>query len=70
MAMNTLDTVTIVGFGIGVAGVIAILILIVRIPDPSAAQFNVFRTVIALGGAGFALALTGFLTVDLSVSGG
>jgi hypothetical protein len=63
-----MDTVTVVGFVVGVVAVIAILALVVIHPHPSPAQFNVFRTVIALGGAGFALSLTGFLTVEVGSS--
>jgi hypothetical protein len=36
--------------------------------SPRPAPFNVFRTVIALEGAGFTLALTGFLTVQIQLS--
>lgn len=63
-----MDPVTVIGFGVGVAAVIAVVALVVINPNPSPAQFNVFRTVIALGGAGFALSLTGFLTLQMEYS--
>ena len=63
-----MGSITIVGFGVGVAALIAVVALVVIIRNPTPAQFNVFRTVIALGGAGFALSLTGLLTVQLGSS--
>jgi hypothetical protein len=57
--------VTITAFFVGVAAVAAILALVVSIPWPSEVQYDVFRIVIALGGAAFATALTGFLTVQI-----
>ena len=49
------------GFVIGVAALAAVLILIVWIPAPTAAQWWIFRFVASLGGAGFTTALSGFL---------
>jgi hypothetical protein len=43
----------------------AILILVVKVPSPTESQFVIFRIVTALGGAAFATALTGFLTVRM-----
>jgi hypothetical protein len=50
-------------FMVGVAFVLLIAFLIVEIPNPTESQFIIFRTVIALGGAAFSMALTGFLTI-------
>jgi hypothetical protein len=40
-------------------------VLVVLIPQPSLAQWTIFRIVIALGGAGYALALVGALSISL-----
>ena len=52
-------------FLIGVALLLAILALVVKIPKPTETQFIVFRIIIALGGAAFSMALTGFLTIRM-----
>lgn len=54
------------GFYGGSGAVLLILVLVLVFPTPTPAQWTVFRIVIALGGAGYALALAGFLTVKLA----
>jgi hypothetical protein len=55
-------------FGFGVIFMAAILVLIIRIPNPTTPQFYIFRIVIALAGAAFAMALTGFVAVRIEFS--
>jgi hypothetical protein len=57
-------------FIIGVVFLSVILALVVFIPTPTPAQFQVFKIIIALGGAAFAMAITGFLAIHLPVGGG
>jgi hypothetical protein len=55
-------------FLIGVLFLTAILILVVRVPTPTETQYAIFRIITALGGAAFAIALTGFLTVRMQLT--
>jgi len=57
-------------FLFGIAFLVAILALVVKIPGPTPTQFTVFRIIIALGGAAFSMALTGFLTIQLNLPKG
>jgi hypothetical protein len=59
-----------IAFFVGVGFTIAILILAVKIPNPSKFQFTIFRIVIALGGSAFSMALTGFLTIQMDLPRG
>lgn len=56
----------ILAFGFGVAFVIALLVLAVAIPSPTAFQYTVFRVVLALAAAGVAAMIPGFLQITLS----
>lgn len=58
-----------VGFVLGVVGIVAELVLATSIADPSPTQQYVFRTVLALAGAAFSLALTGFIAVQIKFAG-
>jgi hypothetical protein len=57
-------------FLVGIAFLIAILVLVVKIPKPTEFQFIIFRILIALGGAAFSMALTGFLTIQMNLPNG
>lgn len=59
-------------FAFGVVFLIAILVLVVLIPNPTVAQFFAFRLTMALSAAGIGALLPGFLTLDvpLPVQGG
>ena len=52
-------------FAFGVIFLIAILVLVVLIPNPTIAQFFAFRLTMALSAAGIGALLPGFLTLDL-----
>src|SRR5690242_20511838 len=53
------------GFILGILGIASMVRLAVAIPEPTEAQFNVIRTVIALGGAACTMTLTGFLSIKV-----
>jgi hypothetical protein len=52
----------------GLAFLAAILTFAFAIPDPTTAQFFVFRTVLALAAAAFGAAVPGLLRVDITLS--
>lgn len=52
-----------IGFRVGIAGALVMLLLAVFIPSPTPFQYFVFRVVLALSAAGFAGGLTGFLNL-------
>lgn len=54
-------------FATGTCFVLLVLAIAVFADDPSARQFAIYRIVIALGGAGFAVALTGHLQVYFKI---
>jgi hypothetical protein len=54
------------GFAVGVLFVLAVFVLSNLVPNPSKTAFEINRIVLALGAAGFALALTGMLTLSIS----
>lgn len=53
------------GVGVGVIALLGVTALAVLIPDPTPTQGAVFRIDLALGAAGFSMALAGFVTVKL-----
>ena len=52
---------------IGVAFIIALLLLAFLIPTPSASQYEIFRIVLALAAAGFAAILPGTISAKFSL---
>jgi VIT1/CCC1 family predicted Fe2+/Mn2+ transporter len=56
-------TEKVAGFTFGIAFVVAVLILAIFIPNPTAFQYFVFRVVLSLAAAGVCGILSGFLTV-------
>jgi hypothetical protein len=54
---------------LGVVGLAAIVAIVIKYPTPTDSQSKVFWTVMALAGAAFAMALTGFISVRLSLPG-
>ena len=54
---------TIISISFGVAFIILLIILSIRFPEPTRFQYQVFRTVLALAGAGAAAAFPGFIEV-------
>jgi hypothetical protein len=54
---------TILSVSFGVAFIVLLIILSIRFPDPTSFQYQVFRTVLALAGAGAAAAFPGFIEV-------
>lgn len=57
------------GFIVGIVALATILALVIFIPQPSAPQFFVFRVLMALGGAAFSMAITGFIVLKLDLPG-
>jgi hypothetical protein len=57
-------------FIIGVVFLLFVAILVVYIPNPTRPQFEVFKILIALGGASFAMGIVGFIAVRLNLPGG
>jgi hypothetical protein len=55
------------GFVLGVIALLASVILAVGIPEPTVSQFDIFRTITALGGAAFSMSLSGFVTIKLNL---
>jgi Effector-associated domain 5 len=62
--------ITPAGFVLGVAGLIGVVVLAIEIPEPSRFQYDIFRTLAALTGGAFSMALTGLLAVRLNFPGG
>jgi len=60
---------TIVSVVSGIVFLITLLVIAVFIPDPTRFQLLGFRVVLALAAAGFAAAISGFLTVNLPLWG-
>jgi len=58
---------TILAFSFGVVFIAAILILVVFIPNPTAAQYHVFSVVLALAAGGFGTVLTGMINVTVTL---
>lgn len=58
-----------VGFIIGTLACAVILILVMKQPNPTIPQLVIFRIVLALGGAAFSMALTGFITIRMNLPG-
>lgn len=58
----------VLAFVFGVTFLATLLVLAVAVPNPTSAQFNIFRTVMALAGGGVAATIPGFL--NLRVGGG
>ncbi len=56
-------------FFIGVAILIAVVILVFKFDSPNSLQITTIRTITALAGAAFAMAFTGFLSLRLSLPG-
>lgn len=56
------------GFVFGVVFTIVLLVLVVWIPNPTATQYTVFKTVLALSGAGVGAILAGFIQVEGTLS--
>jgi hypothetical protein len=59
---------TMFGFAFGVTFVVAILILIVLFPNPTPAQFEVFRITIALAAGGIAGVIPGMLNLQMDLN--
>jgi len=59
-----------VAFVTGIVFIIGIIALVVAFPHPTDRQFIVFRSVLALAGSAFAIGLTGFISIRLSLPGG
>jgi hypothetical protein len=53
-------------FAFGVVFIAIILAIAVLIPEPTSFQFNIFKTVLALAGAGVAAVIPGILNVKIS----
>lgn len=60
-------TISLAGFVVGVVGIASVLLLVAINPTPTQAQWIVFKIVLALGSAGFAMALTGFISVNMEL---
>jgi hypothetical protein len=60
------STEKIIAFGFGVAFIATILVLAVKFPNPTAYQYTVFRTVLALAAGGAASMFPGFLQVEVN----
>jgi hypothetical protein len=54
-------------FILGVVGLAAVVVIVIEIPTPTDSQSKVFWTIMALAGAAFAGALTGFISLRLSL---
>lgn len=68
--VNTVaDWEKIAAYGFGGVFVIALLVLAVKFPHPTAFQLGVFRTVLALACAGVAAMIPGFLSLNLDATG-
>lgn len=59
-----------IAFVFGLVFVIALIALAVKFPHPTPFQYNVFRSVFALAGAGVAAMIPGFIDLDLSGKSG
>ena len=57
-----------VAFFIGVVGLCAVVVIALVMSHPSPFQVTTFRTLTALAGGAFAMAITGFLSVRLALS--
>lgn len=57
-------------FAFGLAFVVTLLILTIKVPRPTSFQYAIFRSVFALAGAGVAGTIPGFVNVDLSAGTG
>jgi hypothetical protein len=53
-------------YGFGVTFVVTMLVLAILYPTPSAFQYNVFKTVLAIAAAGVASMIPGFLSVQIA----
>jgi hypothetical protein len=58
---------TLLAVGFGVAALVALMVLVVVLPEPTPYQQKVFGSVLALGAAGFGTTLTGLLNVKLTL---
>lgn len=58
------------GFVMGVGGCVGLLFIATVIPEPTRFQYDIFRTLLALAGAAFSMALTGLLVAHLPFGGG
>lgn len=63
--METATAQLIVAFVFGLTFVIVLLILSTKFPLPTPFQYNVFRTVLSLAGAGVAAMIPGFINIEL-----
>jgi hypothetical protein len=53
-------------FLFGIAFVVVLLTLAIRFPNPTAFQYTIFRSVLALAAAGVAAMIPGFITLSIS----
>jgi hypothetical protein len=60
----------IVAFSFGVIFLIALLVIAIVIPNPTAAQYKVFRIVLSIAAAGAAAMVPGFLNIEFNPTTG
>jgi hypothetical protein len=65
--MTKQQTETYLAFGFGIVFVTAILSLVVVFPNPTSAQYEVFRIVIALAAGGVGAVIPGLLKISLDL---
>jgi hypothetical protein len=63
-----LNSQVIVAFVFGVVFVVALIVLSISFPNPTAFQYNVFRIVLSLAAAGFAAMIPGFINIEISAT--
>lgn len=68
--MEPLTIQVIIAFIFGVLFIVAMLVLAIKFPKPTIFQYNIFRVVFALAGAGVAAMTPGFINLEASPSVG
>lgn len=66
--MDNKQLPTFLAFGFGVVFVSVLLLIAIMFPNPTVAQYTVFRITLALASAGVAAVVPGFLQVRVSKS--